>query len=138
MNEKTRAQEQTEVLSTIETMVSAFEAGNLEEVMATYEPGATIIFEPGNPVSGTRSIEQAFKQAFEMSPKYTFEGYEVFVTGNMAVHFTPWNMSGRMPDGTVIQQKGLSVAVLRKQEDGKWLILFDNPHGQHLMSKQQN
>lgn len=28
---------------------------------------------------------------------------------------------------------GLSVAVLRKQPDGKWLLVFDNPFGgQHL------
>jgi ketosteroid isomerase-like protein len=44
-------------------------------------------------------------------------------------------MTGTAPDGTPIRQSGLSVAVLRKQADGKWLMVFDNPFGQHLLDK---
>ncbi len=55
------------------------------------------------------------------------------VQGDIAVHFAPWTMTGTAPDGTEIKQTGLSVAVLRKQADGNWLMVIDNPHGQHLM-----
>jgi ketosteroid isomerase-like protein len=45
-------------------------------------------------------------------------------------------MTGKVPDGTDIKQSGLSVVVLRKQADGKWLMVFDNPFGQHLLDQQ--
>ena len=42
-------------------------------------------------------------------------------------------MRATAPDGTKIQERGLSVAVLRRQPDGQWLMVIDNPHGQHLL-----
>jgi ketosteroid isomerase-like protein len=44
-------------------------------------------------------------------------------------------MIGKTPDGTDIEQKGLSVAILRKQENGDWLMVLDNPNSQALMSQ---
>lgn len=136
MSNRTFTQEQKNVMTTIEKMVSAFEAGDIEGVMSTYESNAAIVFEPGEPVSGAPSIEEAFKQAFGINPQYTFGGHEVFVIGEIAVHLTPWEMTGELPGGTEVQQSGLSVAVLRKQSDGKWLMIFDNPHGQFLLENQ--
>jgi ketosteroid isomerase-like protein len=51
------------------------------------------------------------------------------------MHFAPWTMTGKTPDGHEIKQSGLSVVVLRKQGNGKWLMVFDNPFGQHLMAQ---
>ena len=44
-------------------------------------------------------------------------------------------MKGKTPDGQGIEQSGLSVAILRKQADGEWLMVIDNPHGQHLLDQ---
>jgi ketosteroid isomerase-like protein len=38
-------------------------------------------------------------------------------------------MDATLPDGTKIQNGGLSVIVLRKQPDGNWLMVIDNPFG---------
>jgi ketosteroid isomerase-like protein len=38
-------------------------------------------------------------------------------------------MTGVAPDGSAIAGGGLSVAVLRRQAGGKWLIVIDNPFG---------
>jgi ketosteroid isomerase-like protein len=45
-------------------------------------------------------------------------------------------MTGKSPDGQEIKQSGLSVAVLRRQADGGWKMVIDNPHGGRLLSKQ--
>jgi ketosteroid isomerase-like protein len=133
-NEK-MTDEQKKVLSVIINMTNSFHNHDIDGVMASYEPNAVIVFEPESPVSDRNVLREMFLGAFTINPKYTFNGHEVFISGDIATHFTPWTMTGTAPDGTEIKQSGLSVAVLRKQNNGKWLMIFDNPHGQFLMTK---
>ena len=127
--------EQLNVLSTVEKMVAAFQAGDVNSVLAAYEPDAAVMFEPQKPVSGKDTLRIIFNQAAGIAPKYTFGGHEICVTGDIATHISPWSMTGQLPDGTTIEQSGRSVAVLRKQADGHWLMVQDNPHGQFLLGK---
>jgi uncharacterized protein (TIGR02246 family) len=128
-------EEQKKVFSTIERMVAAFEKKDIDGVLATYETDAIVMFEPQKPVQGKETLRAVFTQFVGMNPKYTFSGHEVYVSGNIATHTAPWSMVGQLPEGTKIEQNGLSVAVLRKQADGNWLMIQDNPHGQFLMNK---
>ena len=127
--------EQTKVLGTVNKMVAAFQSGDIDGVLAAYEPGAAIMFEPQKPVSGKEAFRMIFSQVAAMNPRYTFGGHEICVTGDIATHISPWSMTGQMPDGAKIEQSGLSVAVLRRQADGNWLMIQDNPHGQFLLGK---
>lgn len=135
MEKRTFSPEQTEVMKVILDMTAAFHNKDLNGVLASYEPNAVIVFEPEKPVSGTEAIKQGFMGFFAVSPKFEYSGHEVFINEDLAMHFAPWMMTGTAPDGTEIKQSGLSVVVLRKQPDGKWLMVFDNPFGQHLMDQ---
>lgn len=126
-------EDQKSVLAVIERMTEAFHNGDIEGVMANYEGTAVIAFEPRIPVTGPAVLRQMFGDAFAINPRFSYSGHEVMVAGDIAVHFAPWTMTGTAPDGTEIGQSGLSVAVLRKQADGNWLMVIDNPHGQRLM-----
>lgn len=127
--------EQQEVLDAVEDMVQAFHNKDMDGVMSCYEPNTLIVFEPENPVKDVENIKKSFQEVFAISPQYQFHGHEVFINGDIAVHFTPWTMKGQAPDGSKVSQSGLSVAVLRKQADGKWLMVFDNPHGAYLQNQ---
>ncbi|WP_264791692.1 YybH family protein [Aureispira anguillae] len=127
--------EQQKVLNTIEKMVSAFQNKDIDGVLATYEEDAIVMFEPQKPVQGKKALRTFFTQFVQMNPRYTFSGHEVYISGNLATHISPWKMVGQMPDGTKIEQNGLSIAILRKQPDGNWLMIQDNPHGQFLLNK---
>jgi len=116
-------------------MTDAFHDGDIEKVMASYEENSTIMFEPGKPVSDPQQLREGFKVFFAASPSFKYSGHEVFIENDIAMHITPWTMTGKAPDGTIIKQSGLSVAVLRRQSDGNWLMVIDNPHGQNLMKK---
>ncbi len=132
--EKTMTEKQ-QVIAAVERMTAAFHAGNIEGVMASYEEQATIVFEPGVPVTERSAQREWFLQAFTLKPVFTYQsGHEVFVNGDTAVHIAPWLMTGTAPDGTKVEQGGLSIAVLHKQVDGRWLIGIDDPHGQHLLN----
>jgi uncharacterized protein (TIGR02246 family) len=135
MEKRTFTAEQNEVMQVILDMTESFHKKDINGVLASYEPNAVIVFEPEKPASGTDAIKQGFMGFFAVNPKFEYSGHEVFINGNLAMHFAPWTMTGKAPDGTIIQQSGLSVVVLRKQQNGKWLMVFDNPFGQHLMDQ---
>lgn len=136
MQQKTFTTEENTVMQVILDMTDYFHKKDINGVLASYEPNALIIFEPENPVSGMDAIKQGFMDFFAINPKFEYSGHEIFINGTFAMHFAPWTMTGKAPDGTKIMQSGLSVALLRKQQDGKWLMVFDNPFGQHLMDQQ--
>ena len=128
-------EEQKKVFSTIERMVAAFEKKDIDGVLATYETNAIVMFEPQKPVHGKETLRAVFTQFVSMNPQYTFSGHEVYVSGDIATHIAPWKMTGQLPDGSKIEQSGLSIAVLRRQADGNWLMIQDNPNGQFLLNK---
>lgn len=114
-------------------MTHAFHAGDLEGVMASYESTATIVFEPGQPVGDDSAQRAAFAQFFAVNPRFEYGAHEVLIAGDIAVHTAPWTMRGTAPDGSPIEQNGLSVAVLRRQKNGEWKMVVDNPHGSRLL-----
>ena len=126
--------DQTAALSAIETMTEAFMAGDIDTVMASYEPTASVLFEPGAPVTDPQALAEMFKAMSMARPVFDYaHGHEVVVVGDIALHIAPWSMTATAPDGTSLAQSGLSVAVLRKQPDGAWKMVIDNPHGARLM-----
>lgn len=125
--------EQKNVLDAVEKMTEAFQNKDIDRVMASYEPKAVIVFEPATPISDSNTQRELFKQMSMLNPIFTYSGHEVFIAGNIATHIAPWTMVGTTPDGTKVEQSGLSIAVLRKQKNGTWLMILDNPHGQFLM-----
>ena len=121
------------IIEAVEAMTAAFHAGDIEGVMAAYEPRATIAFAPGVGESDRVAQRSGFQSFFAVHPKFSYAGHDVLVAGDLAVHFAPWKMTGEAPDGAKIEQRGLSVAVLRRQADGTWKMVIDNPYGDRLL-----
>ena len=121
------------VVSTIVTMTEAFHRGDIPGILATYEPAAVVVGEPGKPAAGEAALRALFAGFIALKPQFTYSGHDVVVAGDLALHLAPWHMTGVTPDGTQIEQKGLSVAVLRRQVDGRWLMVVDQPHGDALL-----
>ncbi|MFV1851676.1 MAG: YybH family protein [Thalassospira sp.] len=135
---KDMTQDQQDVLAAVQNMTGSFQDGDIAEVMASYESQATVVFEPDAPVSDATQLEQIFTGMAAVNPVFDYEaGHEVIVNGDIAVHIAPWTMTGLTPDGQELAQSGLSVAVLRKQADGSWKLVIDNPHGGRLLAQGQ-
>lgn len=127
--------EEDKVAHVVQVMTEAFNNRDMDSIIASYENGAAIMFEPGKAISNTETIKQLFKGFFQVNPKFTYpKGHEVYIANDIAMHIAPWTMVGKAPDGSDIVQSGLSVAVLRKQENGDWLMVLDNPNSQALMA----
>ncbi|WP_370979516.1 hypothetical protein [Agaribacterium sp. ZY112] len=126
--------EQNKVIDCINNMTSAFHQQHIDQVMANYEEGAAVMFEPRSATSDTTEVQHKFEAAFQIKPQFAYpKGHEVHIANGIALHIAPWIMKGQTPDGTDIEQSGLSVAVLRQQEDNSWRLVLDNPYGSSLL-----
>ena len=121
------------VVSTVLTMTDAFQKGDLPGVLRAYESGAVVVGEPGKPLTGESALRAMFAGFMAMKPKFTYSGHDVVIAEGLALHLSPWHMTGVAPDGSTIEQRGLSVAVLRRQADGRWLMAIDQPYGDALL-----
>lgn len=129
----TMTKDEQNALSAVETMTQSFQDKDIDRVMAAYETPATVLFEPDTPISDAAVLEQMFRQMAMVNPVFVYSGHEVIVNNDIALHIAPWDMTGTTPDGQELKQSGLSIAVLRKQDDGSWKMMIDNPHGGRLL-----
>jgi uncharacterized protein (TIGR02246 family) len=127
--------DQALILATVNEMVSAFHAGDIDGIMRSYEADAVVVGEPDAPVSGTANLRSMFRGFIEAKARFSFRGHEVIQAGDIALHLTPWHMTGQAADGTKLESTGLSVAVLRRRADGKWLFVIDHPFGDFIQNR---
>jgi uncharacterized protein (TIGR02246 family) len=109
--------------------VQALNAGKIDDLVALYEPQATLMPSPGKIVTGTAAIRESLDQFISARPKMTLTPRLVAQTGDLAVIGSKWELSMTGPDGKPAQVKGDSVEVVRRQSDGRWLFAIDLPFG---------
>jgi len=107
----------------------ALNAGQLDALVALYEPNATLMPRPGTLVTGTAVIREALAQFLASKPKMSLTPKVVAQSGNLAVCTAQWELSTTGPDGKSTQRTGQSTEVVRKQSDGRWLFVIDLPFG---------
>jgi ketosteroid isomerase-like protein len=90
--------------------------GDVEGVVALYEPDATLAFPPGTLAIGHDQIRKVYEDLLASPPGFTSEGQRPPVrNGDLALTST------RLPGGTT------TVEVARRQPDGTWLWVIDQP-----------
>jgi ketosteroid isomerase-like protein len=64
---------------------------------------------------------------------FSLELNEIINLGDIALSIAKWSVKGTSPDGKPVQLGGTSSDILRKQADGRWLFLLDNPWGAAIL-----
>lgn len=107
----------------------AFNSGNVDSIMALYEPEATLIPQPGQVTRGHTAIRYALQQFLAL--KGTMQVRSVFVihSPGVALMRGQWKLTGTGPDGKPVEMNGQSVEVARQQPSGDWLLAVDHPFG---------
>ena len=103
--------------------------GDLDEVMAMYEPNACLVPQPGQVLQGHAAIREGIAGFIALKPIMTGESRTVVQADDLAIVYTKWTLSGTTPDGDAINMSGQSTDVMRRQPDGSWLCVIDNPFG---------
>jgi len=120
---------------TIEHLVQAINRGDANAAATLYEKEAVMVAQPGALAAGASALRQALAGFIALKPTLTMEAREVVQTGDLALYLSRWNLRGTGPDGKEVRMNGSSTDVLRRQSDGRWLIVIDNPWGIALLAK---
>ena len=106
-----------------------FAAGDLDGLVALYEPQATLLPQPGQVARGHAAIRAALagfvamKGAFRMTPPKVIRG------DDLAILFSEWTLDAKSAEGSPIHLTGKTSDVVRRQADGRWLYAIDSPFG---------
>jgi uncharacterized protein (TIGR02246 family) len=117
--------------STPEALMRGFadrlNAGDLDGLVTLYEPSAVFEPQPGVVVHGHAAIRHALDELLAIGPTITAETVQVLAADDLALVVNQWAMTGTAPDGTDVRQEGRSADVVRRQPDGRWLVVVDKP-----------
>jgi uncharacterized protein (TIGR02246 family) len=102
--------------------------GNADGLVALYEKDASLVAPDGTIARGTDAIRKAMERLAGMRLALTIDIKHVVMAGDdLATVYNDWTFTATRPDGSPIEGAGKAVEVMRRQRDGTWLIVFDDP-----------
>jgi uncharacterized protein (TIGR02246 family) len=108
-------------------LADAFAAGDIERVMELYEPDAVIVPQPGQVMIGAEQVRAALQGFLDVNIRLSADTAEVIQTGDLALVAAHWSATIDGPDGKPVALGGVSSDILRRQTDGGWRYLVDQP-----------
>lgn len=106
--------------------VACVNAHDIDALLALYEQDSTAADLEGHPLQGTDL--RAFLLGFLSLVKHIDGGTrKVLVSGNIALLSSTWHAVLAAPDGGMTTVTGISAEVARRQSDGTWRFLIDDP-----------
>ena len=113
----------------LEAVVEGINTGNFEMLLALYEPEAAFATQPGKLTHGLPGICEALDGFVALNGKLDLEVSRVLEVGDLALVVGEWSFSGTGPDGQPVKLAARNADVLRRQADGSWRFVIDNPWG---------
>jgi uncharacterized protein (TIGR02246 family) len=102
-------------------------AGDLEGVLALYEPGATLVMPEGD-MTGAAAVRDSWSQLLAAQPQVQTHVTKVVRVGDdLAVLYNEWSGSMTGSDGQPTALAGKATEVVRRQADGTWRFIVDDP-----------
>jgi uncharacterized protein (TIGR02246 family) len=115
-----------EVLSSV---IEGINTGDLDALMTLYEADACFATQPGQLAKSPESVRQSLRNFTDLKGKLDLKVKRVLQASDLALVITEWSFSGSGPDGNPVNIASKSADVLRKQTDGTWRFVIDNPWG---------
>jgi uncharacterized protein (TIGR02246 family) len=102
--------------------------GDLEGLVALYEPNASMVRQDGTSASGIAAIREGLAEFVAMKPKVTMNVTKVVRAGDdLAVLYNDWSLTAKGQDGSPVAMSGKAMEIVRRQRDGTWLFAVDDP-----------
>jgi ketosteroid isomerase-like protein len=113
---------------TTDVFVHYFNAGNIDNLInAYYADGAILAATPGNAAAGG-NLKSALQQYLDLRGKMRATTRHKLIAGDTALLVIDWVIEAKDPAGNPIEVPGTSTDVVRRQADGIWRCVIDNPH----------
>lgn len=127
----TKTTKPTSPTELLDQFSSCAAAGDVEGLVGLYELDAVFQPGPGAVFRGHDQIRQSLSEFIAISPQISYDGdHNIVEAGEIVLVASHWSMTATAPDGTTVRDGGISADVLRRQADGSWLIVIDQPRGE--------
>ena len=113
----------------LQSIVDGINTGNLDGLMSLYEPDAAFAAQPGSLAHGVAGVRQSLAAFLAMRGTLDLKVTRVLEAGGLALVAGAWSFTGTGPDGKPVTLTGHNADVLRRQADGSWRFVIDNPWG---------
>jgi ketosteroid isomerase-like protein len=108
----------------------AFNTGDIDALMALYEPNAALVPQPGALAEGPAAIRESLRWCLDRRGRISLDAKLVLRVGDLAYLANRWSLTGgSMPDGSPAELGATTAEVARLQPDGSWLYVIDNAWG---------
>ena len=113
----------------LKSIVEGINSGNLDALMSLYEPDAAFASQPGSLAHGVSGVRESLAGFIAMKGTLDLRVTRVLEAGGLALVAGIWSFTGTGPDGKPVTLTGRNADVLRRQQDGSWRFVIDNPWG---------
>ena len=113
----------------LKSIVDGINAGNLDALMPLYEADAAFAGQPGNLNHGLPGVRESLAGFIAMKGTLELKVTRVLQASDLALVVGVWSFTGTGPDGGAVKLTGHNADVLRRQADGSWRFVIDNPWG---------
>jgi uncharacterized protein (TIGR02246 family) len=113
----------------LESIVTGINSGDIDSLMPLYEADAAFVPEPGNLAHGAPGVSQALNGFISMNGELDLNVTRVLEVDDLALVIGVWTFNGTGPDGEPVELAARNADVLRRQSDGTWRFVIDNPWG---------
>src|SRR6476660_861083 len=108
--------------------LKAFNAGDIEATVACYEPQGCFVSKSGRAARGTAELHEVYRITFSNKPQMKFDIRKVIPAGDdLALVIVSWTSVLSSDEAKVLS--GTATDIVRRQADGTWKLVLDNPYG---------
>lgn len=107
--------------------------GDAAGALSCFHPEAVYIDRDGRELRGLDQIAWAMNEICRLQLDIQGETPHITVVNDLAMWLDHWEMTGKAPDGHLIEMKGHTSCIMKRNENGEWLWLVDNPFGAAIL-----
>jgi uncharacterized protein (TIGR02246 family) len=104
-------------------------AGDLEAVVALYEPDARFVARSGETVVGRDRIRDVLAGLISANTRLHSQVIKAVTVGEVALLYTDFQGTTVDASGTTVEIRHKALEVLRRQPDGTWKLIVGDPNG---------
>jgi ketosteroid isomerase-like protein len=111
------------------------ESGSLDDLVALYEPGASLVQRDGTVAKDHPEIRRALARLTNVPTRIRMHIVGIVESGGLAVVYNDWFLRSTDSNGAETERRGQAIEIVRRQADGRWLFAIDDPFGRDQLTR---